>query len=339
MAAKAGGGEPSGSIMGANMAEATEPAAIPTQIAERILVVEDSPTVAQLVAAKLEGAGYQTQVVADGQAALNAALANPPDLILCDVVMPGLDGFELTRMLRKDPRTTSVSIIMLTGLGNVMEGLESGADDYIVKPFNDVELMARIKSTLRRNKEMRAVSPLTGLPGNTRIEEEIERRISLGLDFAVLYADIDNFKPFNDHYGFARGDGVLRLTGQLIQNVALDYGGAASFVGHLGGDDFIVIASPENAAEIAEQLIARFDDEAPRLYDQADAARSYIETEDRMGEVQRFPPVSISIGVATTSTRKFTHYAEAVAVASEMKSFTKKSVGSTWAVDRRGDTR
>jgi diguanylate cyclase (GGDEF)-like protein len=182
---------------------------------------------------------------------------------------------------------------------------------------------------------MRAVSPLTALPGNIRIEEEIERRISVGLDFAVLYADIDNFKPYNDYYGFARGDDVLTMTAKLIQDVALSVGGPSSFVGHIGGDDFIAVVDPEHSQKIAEDIIARFDATAKNLYDPADAARGYIEIENRMGELQKFPPLSISVGIATTSSRKFTHYAEAVAVASELKSFSKKKDGSTWAIDRR----
>jgi diguanylate cyclase (GGDEF)-like protein len=302
---------------------------------ERILVVEDSPTVARLVATKLEAAGYETVVSPDGKAALEKAQREPPDLILCDVMMPGLDGFELTRRLREHPRTTSVSIIMLTGLDKVMEGLDSGADDYIVKPFNDLELLARIKSVLRRNKQMRAVSPLTGLPGNIRIEDEIERRISQGVEFAVIYADIDNFKPYNDYYGFARGDDALKATAKIIQDVSLSVGGSKSFVGHIGGDDFIAVVDPELSQDVAEEVITRFDAAALKLYDPVDAARGHIEIENRTGELQKFPPLSISLGIATTSTRKFGHYAEAVAVASELKGFSKKQDGSSWAVDRR----
>ena len=303
--------------------------------ADRILVVEDSPTVARLVATKLEAAGYVTSVMPDAGAALESAQQDCPDLILCDVIMPGLDGYELTRRLREDPRTTSVSIIMLTGLGNVMEGLESGADDYIIKPFNDLELLARIKSVLRRNKQMRAISPLTALPGNIRIEEEIERRILLGVDFSVMYADIDCFKPYNDHYGFARGDDVLKATARIIQDVALSVAGPTSFVGHIGGDDFIAVVEPDHSLPMAEQIIARFEATVEKLYDPTDAERGYIQIENRMGEVERFTTLSISIGIATTTTRKFTHYAEAVAVAAELKGFSKNKEGSTWAIDRR----
>jgi diguanylate cyclase (GGDEF)-like protein len=313
----------------------TEAVRIPSGGGEKVLVVEDSPTIAQLVAAKLRSGGYDPTIVESGEQALQSARDETPDLILCDVVMPGMDGYELTRLLRRDPRTAGASIIMLTALGNVMEGLDAGADDYVVKPFNDIELLARIKSVLRRNKDLRAISPLTGLPGTFRIHEEIERRIRSNEEFAVLYADLDNFKPYNDYYGFTRGDEVLRLTAHIIQDVATAEDDGV-FVGHVGGDDFILVAPADRAEGIAEEIVDRFDREARRLYEPRDAARGYIEIENRMGELQRFATVSISIGIATTSTRSFTHYAEATAVASEMKSFTKKSAGSSWAVDRRG---
>ena len=324
-------------MLTAHMADAAvQPLPSPQGAGEKVLVVEDSPTVAQLVALKLRAGGYSVELVADGPAALDATRRDSPDLILCDVVMPGMDGYELTRTLRRDPRTAGVSIIMLTALGNVMEGLDAGADDYIVKPFNDIELMARIKSVLRRNKDLRALSPLTGLPGNFSIAEEIEHRIRDEEHFAVMYADLDNFKPYNDHYGFARGDKVLRMTALLIQDVALSHEDQNVFVGHVGGDDFIIVTPSHLAESIAQRIVERFDDRAIKLYDPKDAARGYIEIENRMGQIQRFAPVSISVGIATSEIRAFTHYAEAVAVASEMKSFTKKSTGSTWAVDRRG---
>jgi diguanylate cyclase (GGDEF)-like protein len=316
--------------------EQTDAVRIPSGSGERVLVVEDSPTIAHLVAAKLRVGGYEPTIVETGEQALRAAREENPELILCDVVMPGMDGYELTRLLRRDPRTAGASIIILTALGNVMEGLDAGADDYVVKPFNDIELLARIKSVLRRNRDLRAISPLTGLPGNFRIHEEIERRIRSGEAFAVLYADIDNFKPYNDYYGFTRGDEVLRMTARLIQDVAMSGNDEGVFIGHVGGDDFIIVATADLAASIAEEIVARFDNEAPRLYEPPDAARGYIEIENRSGELQRFAPLSISIGIATSVVRAFTHYAEATAVASEMKSFTKRSPGSSWAVDRRG---
>ena len=305
---------------------------------ENVLVVDDDPFIARLLEIELRAAGYDVRVAGDGVQALEAAQERCPDLVLADVMMPNMDGFELTRRLRQDARTASVSVIMLTARGlsaDKLEGFSVGADDYIVKPFDTPELLARIRGVLRRAREMRAQSPLTGLPGNVRIEEEIEARVAADRPFAILYADLDHFKAFNDHYGFMRGDQVIQFTARIAQEVAIAHAGGESFVGHVGGDDFVVVCPPEAAESISQAVVDRFDAESPALYDEEDRARGYVEVTNRRGEMQRFPLLSISIGIATTDLRAFAHYAEAVAVATEMKSFTKTSAGSSWAVDRR----
>jgi diguanylate cyclase (GGDEF)-like protein len=253
-------------------------------------------------------------------------------------MMPNMDGFELTRQLRADSRTSAVSVIMLTARGlsaDKLEGFNVGADDYIVKPFDTPELLARIRGVLRRAKEMRQQSPLTGLPGNVRIEDEIESRVQAGAMFAILYVDLDHFKAFNDHYGFMRGDEVIQSTARLIEQVVREAGGENTFVGHVGGDDFVVVCDAEEAERLAETIIEHFDRSAPDHYDPADRELGHIEVTNRRGEVQEFPFLSLSIGIATTERRRFGHYAEAVAVATEMKSFTKATAGSSWAMDRR----
>ena len=253
-------------------------------------------------------------------------------------MMPNMDGYELTRRLRLDGRTASVSVILLTARGlsaDKLEGFSVGADDYIVKPFDTPELLARIRGVLRRAKEMRAQSPLTGLPGNVRIEEEIEKRVAAEELFAILYADLDHFKAYNDHYGFTRGDEAIQHTARLIQDTALTVGGMDIFVGHVGGDDFVVVCHADHAATIAENIVEKFGRETAGLYDQEDRDRGFIEVVNRRGEIQRFPFLSLSIGIATSAHRKFEHYAQAVAIATEMKTFTKGTPGSSWAVDRR----
>ncbi len=150
---------------------------------ENVLVVDDDPFIARLLEIELRAAGYDVRVAADGMLALEGRPGARPDLVLADVMMPNMDGFELTRRLRQDPRTASVAIIMLTARGlsaDKLEGFAVGADDYIVKPFDTPELLARIRGVLRRAREMRAQSPLTGLPGNVRIEEEIDGRVDQG---------------------------------------------------------------------------------------------------------------------------------------------------------------
>jgi diguanylate cyclase (GGDEF)-like protein len=305
---------------------------------ESLLVVDDDPFIARLLEIELRAAGYDVRVASDGSLALSAAQERCPDLVLADVMMPNMDGFELTRRLRQDPRTASVSIIMLTARGlsaDKLEGFAIGADDYIVKPFDTPELLARIRGVLRRSRDMRAQSPLTGLPGNVRIEEEIDGRVDQGIPFAILYADLDHFKAFNDHYGFMRGDQVIQSSARLFEEVSSDETGGAAFVGHVGGDDFVVVVDPGKAEAVAQAIVERFDREAPGLYDPDDRDRGYIEVTNRRGELQRFPVLTVSIGVASTDKRAFQHYAEAVAVATEMKQFTKGSTGSSWAMDRR----
>jgi diguanylate cyclase (GGDEF)-like protein len=302
---------------------------------ERVLFIEDSPTLAQLLEVSLVQAGYEVQRAASGEEGLELARANPPELLLCDVMLPGIDGFEVVRVLRRELATANISIIMLTAMANVMEGLDAGADDYVLKPYDHRELLARARSVMRRSKAMRALSPLTGLPGNTRIQEELERAIQSGRRFALLYADLDNFKAYNDHYGFARGDDVLRLAARLLHDAVQASAQPDAFVGHVGGDDFVALTGEEAAKAVVEDLIERFNREVPSLYDPEDAERGWIEVENRRRELERFPLVSFSIGVASTATRRFGHYAEAVAAATEMKSQAKQQPGSSWAADRR----
>jgi diguanylate cyclase (GGDEF)-like protein len=153
--------------------------------------------------------------------------------------------------------------------------------------------------------------------------------------FAVLYSDLDNFKAYNDQKGFVRGDRLIQAAARTIQDAVAEYAGADGFVGHVGGDDFVVIVTPDKAEEVANTVVARFDEQVPDLYDPEDRERGYVEVANRRGELQRFPLLAISIGIATTERRRYAHYAEVVAIATEMKTFTKGTAGSSWAIDRR----
>jgi diguanylate cyclase (GGDEF)-like protein len=305
---------------------------------ERVLVVDDDPDIARFIEVNLRAHGFEVHLATDGAEALDRVHEIRPDMVLVDVMMPRMDGFRVVERLRSDPRTANVSIIMLTAKALTADkvlGITTGADDYIIKPFDPVELVARVKGTLRRAREMRAVSPLTGLPGNANIEEEIRSRIVEGRPFALLYADLDNFKAYNDHYGFLRGDEALRAVARVVQDVALEIGRSGVFVGHLGGDDFVLISQVEQAEPLCRGLIARCASEVPLLYDTEERERGYIEVENRQGRLERFPLLSISIGVATTSRRRFSHPGEAVTVAAELKEFAKRGEGSGFVIDRR----
>jgi diguanylate cyclase (GGDEF)-like protein len=304
---------------------------------ESILVVDDDPDIARFVEVNLRSAGYDVSVAGDGEEALERAADIRPDLVLLDVMMPRLDGFEVAQRLRKNPQTANTSIIMLTAKAlssDKVTGLQSGADDYIIKPFDPIELLARVKGTLRRAKEMRNLSPLTGLPGNIRIQEEIERHVREHQPFAVLYLDLDNFKTYNDKYGFVRGDRLIQGTARMLQDAVMAHD-AEGFVGHVGGDDFVAIVEPDSAEDVAKRVCDRFDQDRALYYEDDDLERGFVRMEDRKGIEQDIPLVSVSIGIATTSRRAFAHYGEAVAVATEMKQFAKRDGGSSYAIDRR----
>jgi diguanylate cyclase (GGDEF)-like protein len=305
---------------------------------ETILVVDDDPDIARFVEVNLRSAGYDVSVASDGEEALEKAATLRPDLVLLDVMMPRIDGFEVAQRLRRNPQTSNTSIIMLTAKAlstDKVLGLTAGADDYIIKPFDPIELLARVKGTLRRAKEMRNLSPLTGLPGNIRIQEEIERMVREDRPFAVLYCDLDNFKAYNDQKGFVRGDRLIQATARIIQDAVVEYSGSDGFVGHVGGDDFVAVVPPEISEEIAKRIVERFDDEVRGFYDAEDLDRGYVEVEDRKGVLQRLPLAGVSVGIATTLVRRFAHYGEAVAVATEMKQFAKRDARSSYAIDRR----
>jgi diguanylate cyclase (GGDEF)-like protein len=307
-------------------------------VPETILVVDDDPDIARFVEVNLRSAGYDVAVAGDGEEALERAAELRPDLVLLDVMMPRIDGFEVAQRLRKNPQTANTSIIMLTAKAlsaDKVTGLQSGADDYIIKPFDPIELLARVKGTLRRAKEMRNLSPLTGLPGNIRIQEEIERQVREARPFAVLYCDLDNFKTYNDQKGFVRGDRVIQATARIIQDAVVEFDPGEGFVGHVGGDDFVAVVNPDVAEQVAERICARFDGTRTDFYESEDLDRGFIRMEDRKGEMQDVPLVAISVGIATTARRGFAHYGEAVAVATEMKQFAKRDLGSSYAIDRR----
>jgi diguanylate cyclase (GGDEF)-like protein len=207
-------------------------------------------------------------------------------------MMPRMDGLTALHRLRSQATTASIPIILLTARGlpeDRVRGLELGADDYITKPFDITELAARVRAVLRRTQAARDLSPLTGLPGNFKITAEIEAAIQEGREFALVHGDLDNFKAFNDHYGFMRGDEVIRFCGNCFTQAGTSLGIDNTFVGHIGGDDFVAMIPPAMAESFCKEVIERFDDGILDLYDTADALRGYIEVIDRRGEALRLP--------------------------------------------------
>lgn len=305
---------------------------------ELILVADDDEDIVRFVEVNLRLEGFEVSTAPDGEQALQAAYDLMPDLMLLDVMMPRLDGFEVCQRLRADPRTKNMSVIMLTAKSlsaDKVVGLTAGADDYMIKPFDPVELVARVKSALRRSREMRAINPLTQLPGNVQIQEEVAGRVASGQPFALMYIDLNDFKAYNDFYGFARGDEVIKLLAKCAGAAVQQLAGSDGFLGHIGGDDFVAIVDPEKAEPAADAIIECWDGEIPRLFDEADAGRGYIEVADRRKEMHRFPLTTVSVGIATNTNRPIRSHWEASEIATEMKTFAKSQGKSAYAIDRR----
>ena len=310
-------------------------------MSETILVADNEPDILRFVEVNLRLEGFDVECASDGQEALDKAFAGRPALVLLDVMMPKIDGFEVCRRLRADARTSHIPVIILTAKSLTVDkvvGLTAGADDYVLKPFDPMELVARVRTTLRRARELRSTSPLTGLPGNHRISTELARRLRDGEALAVIYADLNDFKAYNDRYGFLRGDDVITLTAEILGEAVRDYAKPGAFVGHIGGDDFMLVCQPDDVAPLCEYITEEFDRRAPLLYDPDDLARGYLELPDRQGELRRFPPVTIALGVASNERRQFSDHREIVEVATEMKSYLKQHHRrSAYAVDGRTD--
>jgi diguanylate cyclase (GGDEF)-like protein len=309
---------------------------IPTKY--RLLVVEDEPHLREVLRFQLEAEGYEVVQACDGKEALDAAPQTMPDLILLDVMLPFFDGFEVCRRLRHSFATRHIPIIMLTAKTEVegkIQGLEGGANDYITKPWEKRELMLRIRNVLDWSRTQRSASPLTGLPGNLTINEELRRRLAEDAPFAMLQIDIDYFKAFNDHYGYARGDHAIQTLARILIDSSQRYGGAGNFVGHIGGDDFVVLTSPEMAEALGEEIIANFNHAVSALYDADDVARGFVQVPNRQHNVERFPVMSLTIALVSTDRMPVSHLAQLIDIAQELKAHGKGIAGSVLVGERR----
>jgi PleD family two-component response regulator len=303
-----------------------------------VMIADDEPTIRELLEMLLQDEGYNVCSAANGRELVQLAQQRVPDLILVDLNMPYMDGFAAIQHMRADPRTAHVPMLILTAQSQVQEvvaGFKTGADDYIIKPIDIPVLLARITAHLRRSAQRPVRNPLTGLPGNSLILEELRFRLENSTELALLYIDLDNFKVFNDIYGFARGDDAIRLVANLIQHVVIRLGGPEAFIGHVGGDDFVVITSPDLMDDICCQLISHFDSIVPQLYNPDDRDRGYLVGIDRHGVLRRFGLMTMSIGVVNTEGRTFADPTDIIRVAAEMKHFAKTREGSYYAVDQR----
>ena len=307
-------------------------------MADLILIAAGDADVATGIELSLSVEGWEVYVSRDGIDAIDQARKLQPSVVIVDAALPVRDGLEVCAELRRDVRTVNSAVIVL-GEGDAADKLRSfsaGVDDHLVKPVDPAELVARVRSLLRRTSQMRDLSPLTHLPGNFRIASELERLVSHpDARFAVLYADLNEFKAFNDYYGFLRGDEVIKFTARILVEALALHPGEPSFAGHIGGDDFVLLCDPAVAEAVCDEALERFDRGIRALYDPEDVANGYIEVADRRGNLHRYLLTSLSIGVATTSQRPIRSQWEASVIATEMKAHAKRHGRSAFEVDRR----
>jgi len=305
---------------------------------EKIVTVDDDPDILDVLNLTLSE-HYDVFQASNGEEGLKLVEQKLPDLIICDYMMPIMNGREFCKQLKKDILLSHIPVIMLTGKGEVkdrIDGIEAGVDDYMVKPFAPDELLARIKMILRRTSRSLDASPLTHLPGNTSIMEELQQQIESGNKFAVGYADLDKFKAYNDKYGFEKGDIVIKEMARILIKNVRAIAGTQAFIGHIGGDDFVFITDNKLMDQICKAVIADFDGKISSFYNKEDLSRGYIVSKDRQGKEQKFGLLSVSIGVVSNKDQKISHVAQIAEIGSELKQFAKMSEKSNFIRDKRG---
>ncbi|MFT3835430.1 MAG: response regulator [Myxococcaceae bacterium] len=298
----------------------------------KVLVVDDDAQIRAICGEVLHNLGFdavEAGSVAQAKAAMRTARF---DLLLLDVSLPDGDGFTLFEELKAERASAPLSVIFIsarTETSAKVRALKLGGDDYLTKPFDALELGARVETVLRRRSQEAASSPTTLLPGSAMIEKEVQRRYESRQPFAFCYLDLDNLKAYNDYYGFAKADGVVRQTGDLLREIFALHGAPGDFLGHVAGDDFVFVVSQESVDRICQRAVETFDRIIPLYYDRADRERGYIEADDRFGQRRKFPIMSVSVVAVITDGRGGGH-SDLARHAADLKKAAKAVAGSVY---------
>lgn len=285
----------------------------------RLLIVEDDLDISNMLRIYFSGHNYEVDTALRGSDALNKTRLSLPNLIVLDIMLPDIDGFEVCRILRTNTRTSHVPIIFLTQKderSDKLQGLELGADDYITKPFDIEELKLRVQRAIARAEQQSLTDPRSGLPSGRLIEEQL-RRIIRQSGWSFMDIRLQNFEAFKEVYGFVAGDDVLRFTAMLLGEVVDELGTPDDFIGHAGGDNFILITDEENSARLQQRMKARFEDEIAAHYNFIDRGRGYILSVGPDGKEQQVPLMKFSIGEVSPSRFDFSDIREITEMAAE----------------------
>ena len=279
---------------------------------------------------------YQVVAFNNMPSALDYIYNSIPNLIVMNITDEDPGSLTVLNDLKSDPMFQQLPVLaVLSEKFTLADWEHLLVEDYIRRPDLEIDFMARVNLSILRSERIVEINPLTRLPGNISINKEIQERIDCKKEFAFGYADLDFFKPFNDRYGFSRGDEVIKMTGRIVLGVIKSKQPQGSFVVHIGGDDFVFIIDTALVEEAAADIIKAFDSLITGLYDPADLKQGFIKSFDRRGQSSQFPVMGLSIGITETRNRAFTHYGEITEIAADMKKFAKQFSGSCYKTDKR----
>lgn len=281
---------------------------------------------------------YHITVLEDNQDVAAYIKNESPNLIIIDAAFQNKKGLKICKAIKEDFLTAYTPTIVLIDKRQLRRDLlnvEQGVDDYLIKPPDPIDLEIRIVLALRSAAHNFNANSLTRLPGNKLIELELDKLISEAKQFSFQYIDVNNFKPYNDKYGHIRGDQVIVKTAGIISKAVKRYGNDDDFVGHIGGDDFVVISTPDKTEYIAGEIIREFDFIVSGFYSEIDKRNGYIMAKDRSGKVVHMPFMSLSIAIVNSTSGKINNIFELTDLSAELKKYLKGLSGSNFMVNRR----
>lgn len=299
----------------------------------RITVIGPGQTIGGSLVIRLQSKGYQVSALSNLTATMGVIYSDPPDLVIVDLSEPVPEMFSIIKRIKEDCYFSAIPVIGLMGEppDDSFDWETTALDDFATLPINYAELFCRISLSLCRIQRVFDNNPLTRLPGNTSIQQAIEK--VLGLPMAVCYIDINNFKPYNDMYGFSRGDEVLRMIGRIMFNAVKNSGGG--FTGHIGGDDFVFIVPLERAEAVCTTIIDHFTALVADIFDEREKKLGYYMATNRKGQEEKFPLLGIAIAVVPTNSPRMNHFGRVAQVAAELKKRAKMHGESCYVVDQR----
>ena len=287
----------------------------------RLLIVEDDADISNMLKIYFSSQGYDVDIAPRGREALEKTRHVMPHLIILDIMLPDIDGYEVCRELRTHTRTSHVPVIFLTQKderSDRLQGLELGADDYITKPFDIEELKWRVQNAINRSERESLTDPQTGLPAGKLIEDQLRRIIRLD-GWALLDMRINHFDAFKDVYGFIAANDVLRFIAMLVGEVVDSNGTPNDFIGHAGGDNFIILTNDGCAQGIRDRLKARFQEEILTHYNFMDRQQGFIVAMNKDGQYEQTPLMTLAVGYISAAEHMFSDIREITEMGAEAR--------------------